>query len=195
MLVCGIGDPAPDIELVVEMCGALPLEACDLGFQSGFLHQARVPGCDRLGQRELVGGLADVVDRADAAVAGERGRDEACLALVVLPHRGVHRAERRVGVDLDLVVLIALPLDAAFPLLDIGGKPGHIEVMLGLQASLDIGAGAHLLGGADQDAHATGIELVEQTLLVGGAFVVLHDGDFGSRNAEPEKLAPDPAIG
>ena len=122
--------------------------------------------------------LSGVFERADAAVAGERRGDEPRLALVGLPHRGVHRAQCGVGVDFDLVVLIALPLDAPFALLDLRRQPGHVEMVQRLQAQLHVDAGAHRVGRADQDAHAAGVELVEQALLVGRALEVLHEGDL-----------------
>lgn len=59
---------------------------------------------------------------------------KALLALVVLPHGRVHRAERRVGVDLDVVVLVALSLDPSLPLFDVGREPRHVEMVQGDQA-------------------------------------------------------------
>src|SRR6516165_12427116 len=99
-----------------------------------------------------------------------------------------------VGADFDLAVLIALPFDAAFPLLDLRRQPGHVEMVQGFEAQLHVHTGAHCLGRADQDAHAPGVELVEQALLVGGALEVLHKGDLGSRYAEPYELVLDPAV-
>ena len=195
LVVDGILDLAADVELVVEVGVALTLQARDFAFQPGLLHEPCIARCDGLGQRELVGGLADVVDGADAAVAGECRGDEAGLALVVLPHRGVHRAERCVGVDLDLVVLIALALDPSLALFDLRWQPGHVEMVQGLQAKLHVDAGAHRLRRADQDAHASGIEVVEQPLLVGGSLEVLHERDFRGGNADPEQFLLDPAIG
>ncbi len=122
---------------------ALPIKAGDLPFQTGFLHQARIARCNGLGQRELVGGFTDVVDRADGAVAGERSSDEPGLALVVLPHGRVHASERGVGVDLHLVVLVALPLDASFALFDVGWQPRHIEMVQRLQPKLGVHTRAH----------------------------------------------------
>ena len=88
------------------------------------------PRRDRLGHRELVRlALAEVLEAADAGIAGERGGDEAGLALVVLPHRGVERAERRIGEDVDLVMLVALPHDPALALLDLRRQPRHVEMM------------------------------------------------------------------
>ena len=60
-------------------------QAGDLAFQPGLLHQPVVAGGDRLRHGELVRLGAEVFERADAAVAGQRGGDEARLALVVLP--------------------------------------------------------------------------------------------------------------
>ena len=165
--------------LVVDMRGALALAAgrsrpparpsASAGcrpMRSPWPWRTGWPGCRRL-------------RAADAAVAGQRRGDEPRLALVVLPHRRVHRAERRVGVDLDLVVLVALPLDPALALLDLRRQPGHVEMVQRLQPLLHVDAGAHRLGRADQDADAAGIEVVEQPLLVRRPLVVLHEGDLG----------------
>ena len=79
--------------LVVLMCGAQPFEPSDIGFKTRLLHQARVAGRDGLGHGELVRlALAEVFEPADAGIARERRGDEAGLALVVLPHRGVEGA-------------------------------------------------------------------------------------------------------
>jgi len=166
----GMDAPA-DVVLVVDMSGALAFQSGDLVLQSCLLHQAAITGGDRLGHGELVGLAADILNATDAAVAGERRGDEPGLALVVLPHRRVHRAQRGVGIEFDLVVLVALPLDPPFPLLDMRRQPWHIEMVQGLQALLHIDAGAHRLGRADEDADTPGVELVEQALLVGSMAV------------------------
>ena len=55
-------DAAADVVLVVDMGGALPLQAGDLVLEAGLLHQPAVAGGDRLGHGELVGLAADVLD-------------------------------------------------------------------------------------------------------------------------------------
>ena len=133
--------------------------------------------------------------RRTRAVAGHGGVDEARLAFEDLPPRRVDAALRRIGVDLDLVVLVALPLDPALALLDLRGEPGHVEMMEGLQAPLGVDAGAHGLGRSDQDSDLAAIDGVEQPLLRGGFLVVLHEGDLARRDAARDEAVADPAIG
>jgi hypothetical protein len=98
---------------------ALAFQPGDLAGKSGLLDQPAVARRDRLGERELIGLAAGVFEGADAPVAGERRGDEPRLALVVLSHGSVHRAKRGVGIDFDLVVLVALPLDPSLALFDL----------------------------------------------------------------------------
>ena len=74
---------------------------------------------------------AGVLEPADAAVAGHGHFDEAGLALQQLPAGGVDAALGGVGVELDLVILVALALDTAFALLDLRGEPRNVEMMEG----------------------------------------------------------------
>ncbi len=112
--------------LIVHLRGALASQPGDLALQPGLAHQAAVAGRDRLGHGELVGLPTFLFQAADGPIAGQRRLDEPRLTLVVLPHRGVHRAERRVGVNLDFRVLIALPFDAALALFDLARQPWHV---------------------------------------------------------------------
>jgi hypothetical protein len=57
-----IGDPAPNLALVIEIRGAQTVEASNLPFQSGLLHQPHIARCYGFGQRELVDILAEVLD-------------------------------------------------------------------------------------------------------------------------------------
>ena len=160
------------------MAVAQALEPGDLGGDPGLAHEPFVAGGDRLGEGELVRLRACVLDAADGAVAGHGGVDEARLAFEDLPAGRVDAALRRIGVDLDLVVLVALPLDPALALLDLRGEPGHVEMVEGFQAPLGVDAGAHGLGRSDQDSDLAAIDRVEQPLLRGGFLVVLHEGDL-----------------
>src|SRR5581483_7707632 len=127
-------------------------------------------------------------------VTRQRCLDEPRLALVVLPHRRAHRAERGIGVDLDLLVLVALPFDPPFALLDLARQPRHVEMVQRLQPLLDIRAGAHRVGRSDLDTHAPSPEIREQPLLVGRALVILHERDLSGGNAASDELLLDPAI-
>ena len=92
-------------------------------------------------------------------------------------------------------MLVALPLDPPFPLLDVRGQPRHIQVVQRFQPELGIHTRPHGLRRAEDEAHATGVDVVKQALLFGRALEVLHDGDLGRRHAEADQFIPDPAIG
>ena len=70
-----------------------------------------------------------------------------------LPAIGIEAAPGDVTEDLDFLVLVPLPQDAAVALLDIGGPPGRVEMVHGYELTLDVGADAHFGGRADQDAN------------------------------------------
>ncbi len=89
-IVGGVADLTTDRVLVAHMRGALASQPSDLALQSGLAHQPAVAGRDRLGHGELVGLATFLFQSADGPIARERRLDEPRLALVVLPHRGVH---------------------------------------------------------------------------------------------------------
>ena len=183
-------DPAPDGELVVEMAVAQPLEAGDFRGDAGLAHEPFVAGRDRLGEGELVRLRSRVLDPADGAVARHGRVDEAGFPFEDLPAGGVDAALGRVGVELDLVVLVALALDPALALLDLRGQPRHVEMVQGFEASLGVDAGAHGFAGADEHADLAAIDRVEQALFRRGLLVILHEGDLaaGTPRATRESL-------
>jgi hypothetical protein len=87
-----------------------------------------------------------VLDPADGAVARHGRVDEAGFPLQNLPAGRVDAALGRVGVELDLVVFVALPLDPALALFDLRGQPRNVEMVEGFQAPLGIDAAPHGLG-------------------------------------------------
>jgi hypothetical protein len=66
----GVLDLPPDVELVVEVRGALPFQARDLAFAARLLDQPRVARGDRLGERELV--RLSAPSAASRTLAGSR---------------------------------------------------------------------------------------------------------------------------
>ena len=113
-------DLAADRDLLVEMIVPLALEAGDLGLEARLLDQALVAGCDRLGETELIGLRSDVFDPPDRRIARHGHVDEARFALERLPAGGVDASLGRIGEERDLVVLVALALDPALALGDLG---------------------------------------------------------------------------
>ena len=141
----------------------------------------RVAGRNRLdlGVGEFL--AADVLGAAGGVVAGDDLADEPGLGLQRLPHVGVERSFRDVAIDRHFLVLVALAEDAALALLDLGRLPRGVEVMQGDQAFLDVGAGAHLLRAADEHAHRTLPDLLEEGLFLGVGFGVADGGDLLAR--------------
>ena len=133
---------------------------------SAFVHQQRVAGGEGLDLVVGQGGVADVLDLADVQAAAHDLGDEPGFALDGLPHVAVEGFFGDVPQDLDFGVVVALAQDAAFALGDVGGPPGAVEVVQGDGAVLDVGADAHLLGGADQDGDGPGAAGGEQLALV-----------------------------
>ena len=62
------------------------------------------------------------------------------------------------------------------------------------KAVLHVGPGAHLLGGAEQDAHLPGPHLAEQLLLLRLCVGVMDKGDLLTGNACRHQLIPDVLI-
>lgn len=150
--------------LVVEMGRAQALQSGEFGFEPGFLHEAGIARRDGLGHGELVDFRAGVFETANAAIARHRHFDKTGLAFEKLPLGGIDTARGRIGVELDFVVFVALPLDPSFPLLDLRGEPGDVEMVEGFEPALGIDAGAHCGGGADENAGAPRIDAGEELL-------------------------------
>ncbi len=182
--------------LVVDVRSAQAFKARDVGLEPRFQHQPLVARRDRLRHGELVRlGLPHVFETTDGGVSRKGGRDEAGLALVVLPHLRVEAALGRVGEDVDLVVLVALAHDATLALLDLRRQPRHVEVVQRLQPELGVDAGPHRLGRADQEADLAGAHVAEQPLLRLGLLVVLHESDLRRGHAHADEFVADPAVG
>jgi len=82
-----------------------------------------------------------------------------------LPAVGVEAALDDVAVDGDFGVLVTLPQDAAFALLEVGWAPGAVQVVQRDRAGLDVGPYAHFDGAADQYLDVTGSGCGEQLSL------------------------------
>src|SRR4051794_15304391 len=93
-----------------------------------------------------------------------RGPGRSAQAQGCIPQMWVIASERALGdvaEDPDLGARVALAEDAAVALLDLGRLPRRVEVVQGDQPLLDVGAGAHLGGQAEQDAHPARAHLIE----------------------------------
>ena len=92
---------------------------------------------------------------------------------------------------MDRLILVALSFNSAFPLGQVAGPPGAVQVMERHQAVLDVGACAHLLGAAQQDAHLAGADLGEQLLFAHLGVGLVDKGDLFGGHAFGNELLPD----
>src|SRR6266852_7529380 len=77
------------------------------------------------------------------------------------PHVRIEASSGDIAIDCDFLILIALAKDATLALFDLCRLPGCVEVMERHEAFLDVGAGAHFLGAADEHTHRTLPHLLE----------------------------------
>jgi hypothetical protein len=76
-------------------------------------------------------------------------------------------------------------------LFDLGRLPGGVEVMQGDEAFLDVGAGAHFLGTADQHANRTIPDFLEEGLFLGVGFGIADGGDLLAGDTVGDQLGDD----
>ena len=122
----------------------------------------RVPGSYSLDLCKGKRLLSDILHFPDIGTSVHGGIDKRALALEDIHHSGVERTFCHIVVDIDIVILVALPLSAPVLLCHISGPPRCVKVMNGNNLFLHVQADAHLAGTADQDAYLAGIELVTQ---------------------------------
>jgi hypothetical protein len=185
--------PAHSKEIVV-MGGAQSLKPGDIGLQPPFCIRRSSPEAIAFAMAKWLPCPSFRSSSLRIEVSPDKATAMKRALLVILPHGRVERPLCGISINIDLIVLIALTNDPAFPLLDLRGQPRHVEVVQGLQPKLCIHSGSHGFGATDQDADLSGADIIEQALLRLGPFEVLHESDFRSWHTEPDKLIADPAV-
>ena len=121
--------------------------------------------------------------------------DKTSLGFECLPHERIEALSGYVTIDRHFLVMVALAENAAVALLDLGRFPGRIEMMQRRQAFLHIGAGAHLLGAAQQHAHRALPDFLKEALFLGVGLRLADRGDLLGRNAVGDELLHDVVVG
>ncbi|MCY1166341.1 hypothetical protein D9M73_62680 [compost metagenome] len=178
---------APAADEVVSLgleAAALLLQLLDIVPDLDFLQEVDVAGRGRLhfagAQLHVLEGVVDFA----ADLTGPELINHLQLGLLHLPHAHVQRVLGHVGKDFDFKAWdfghqdVALTLNAPFTLLNVRRPPRHVEVMQRHQPLLHVGAGAQLLGGAQQHAHLASVHLAEQVGFLVIRVVVVDEGDF-----------------
>ena len=95
-----------------------------------------------------------------------------------------------------MVVRVALALDAAETLFQVGGTPGAVEVVDRGEPFLHVGAGSELLGASHQHADLAGTDFGEQLLAFGGVVArVVHERDLLGRHAQLNEAVLEVLVG
>ena len=155
-----------------------------------------VSGGQRLdvGESHHVG--VEVRGLACGALRAHELADEPLLAFHGLVAVRVERAFGHVPVVAHVAVRVALALDAAEALFQVGGTPGAVEVVDRGEAFLHVGAGAELLGASHQHADLAGPDLGEQLLAFGGVVArVVHERDLFGRHAQRHEPVLEVLVG
>ncbi|QRE00577.1 hypothetical protein [Pseudomonas phage Itty13] len=188
-------DAVAQAELLALVVHPLVFELPDLLAQAHLFEDQRVAAGGRLHLGGVRGLAGNVLDLAGAGRALAHLLDEVGLALDGLPHAAVQGLLRGVAEDrhlealgVALVQLVALADDPPLALLKIGRAPRRVHVVQGDQPVLHVGAGAHLRGGAEQEAHAAGADLAEKLLLLEVGLGVVDEGDLVGRDALGDQL-------
>ena len=146
---CVEGFPVGLLQCVEPADGLVELDLAEI---------AGVTGGDGLGRGRGLADIAaaEVLDLADVDLIAFGLLDEQCLAFHFLPHHRVVGGFGDVVEDLHLRVLVALADDPPFALFQVSGPPRHVHVVQGDESGLDVGPGAHLLGGPHQHRDVAG---------------------------------------
>lgn len=88
-----------------------------------------IAGAQRLDFRIAQGGFVNVLRRAHWGFAGHDLPNELLLGFHQLIQVAVEGVLRDIGVNIDLLVFVALADDTAFPLLQVRRSPGTIQMV------------------------------------------------------------------
>ena len=143
----------------------------------------RVPGSYSLDLCKGKRLLSDILHFPDIGTSVHGGIDKRALALEDIHHSGVERTFSYIVVDIDIVILVSLPLSAPVLLRHIAGPPRCVKVMNSNNLFLHVQADTHFAGAADQNANFAGIELVTQLCLFFCGICLMDEGYFFCRYA------------
>ena len=155
-----------------------------------------VAGGQRLdvGEGHHVG--VEVRGLAGGALRAHELADEPLLAFHGLVAVRVERALGHVPVVAHVVVRVALALDSAEALFQVGGPPWAVEVVDRGEAFLHVGAGAELLGASHQHADLAGSDFGEQLLASGGVVAgVVHERYLLGGHAQLDEAVLEVLVG
>ena len=176
---------AADAILFLGMGRAQPGQPDQLGVHLGFFDDERITRRDGfdlgIGQR---GGI-HVFKPAHGHIAAHHLGNKLRLGLQRLPHIGVERAFGDVSINLHGGVFVALPENPPLALFHVSRPPRRVQMMQRNQPLLDIGAGTHFLCAAEQNSHFACSNRTEQAQLRVVGIVILNEGDFVFRDAQP----------
>ena len=173
------------------MVGLEQLQTGHINVQIHLLLDVGIAGAQRLDFRIAQGGFVNVLRRAHWGFAGHDLPNELLLGFHQLIQVAVEGVLRDIGVNIDLLVFVALADDSSFPLLQVRRSPRTIQMMKCHKLRLHIGAGSHFLRGTDEHPHLTGAHLAKQLFLLRLGVCRMDIGDFLCRNALGNQLVSE----
>ena len=165
---------------LTQVVGLEKLQAGNINVQIHLFLNVRITGAQGFDFSIGQSGFINILCGANRALGGHDLADELLLALHKLIEVAVEGVLGHIGVDIHLRILVALPDDAAFPLLQIRRTPGTIQMMECHQLSLDIRACSHFLRRTKEHPDLSGADLAEEFLLLGLSFCRVDIGDLFS---------------
>ena len=165
---------------LTQVVGLEKLQAGNINVQIHLFLNVRITGAQGFDFSIGQSGFVNILRRTNRALGGHDLADELLLALHKLIEVAVEGVLCHVGVDIHFRILVALPDDTAFPLLQIGRTPGTIQMMECHQLGLNIRACAHFLCGTKEHSDLAGPNLAKQLLLLGLSFCRVDIGDLFS---------------
>lgn len=115
------------------MVGFQQLQPSHIDIQVHLLFDERIAGTEGLDLGITEGRFVDVLGSADGGFTGHDLTDEFLFTFHQLKEVGIEGVFCHIGINLNLPVFVALPDNAAFPLLKVSRSPGTIEVVQGNQ--------------------------------------------------------------
>ena len=176
------------------MIGLHQLQPRNIHIQIHLFFYTGIAGTQRLDFSIRKRGFVHVITGTNRAFVGHDLRDKFLFVFDRLPEVGVKGGLCHIPIDEHFFIAVALTDDTTRTLLQITRTPGTIQIMLGDEPVLNIGARAHFSGTAHEHAHLTRTNLSEQFLLFYLRIRIMDECDFFLWDALRDQLGPDVVI-
>ena len=159
--------------------------------QIHFLPNQRISRAQRLDLRIAERRFIHIVAGTNRTFAGHDLADKLLLILHGLPEITVEGSFRGIPVEMHLRISVALPNDPAFPLFQIAGPPGTVQIMQSNQPVLHVGPRPHFAGAAQKNPHLPGANFGKQFFLFDLRIGIVNKGNLRFGNPPGDQFLPN----